>query len=146
MKEELLRYLQGQVEVKREWIDRTRPEYIIPLIKDMSFPLLIKINTPIEVVGIEADEKIFFSPQTDLSDLLGQYRPHGNDFVWHDEALLRCVKNGGVIGLVDLNMAQQQVIEGINSLFDHRGSLFVVELNQTFHKAATFKPIVILRN
>ena len=77
---------------------------------------------------------------------MGQYRPHGNDFVWHDEALLRCVKNGGVIGLVDLNMAQQQVIEGINSLFDHRGSLFVVELNQTFHKAATFKPIVILRN
>jgi midasin len=50
------------------------------------------------------------------------------------------------VALVDLNMAQQQVIEGINSLFDHRGSLFVVELNQTFHKAPTFKPIVILRN
>ena len=47
MKEELLHYLQGQVEVKREWVERTRPEYIIPLIKDMSFPLLIKINTPI---------------------------------------------------------------------------------------------------
>lgn len=47
MKEELLHCLQGQVEVKREWVERTRPEYIIPLIKDMSFPLLIKINTPI---------------------------------------------------------------------------------------------------
>jgi midasin (ATPase involved in ribosome maturation) len=77
---------------------------------------------------------------------LGQYRPQGSDFVWRDEALLRCVKNGGVIALVDLNMAQQQVIEGINSLFDHRGSLFVVELNQTFHKAPSFKPIVVLRN
>lgn len=50
-----MQYLQGQVVVKREWIERTRPEYIFPLIKDMSFPLLIKINTPIEVVGIEAD-------------------------------------------------------------------------------------------
>jgi hypothetical protein len=47
MKEELLLFLQGQIEVKREWVERTRPEYIIPLIKDMNFPLLIKINTPI---------------------------------------------------------------------------------------------------
>ncbi len=78
--------------------------------------------------------------------MLGQYRPVGSDFVWRDEALLRCVKGGGVVALVDLNMAQQQVIEGINSLFDHRGSLFVVELNQTFHKAPSFKPIVVLRH
>lgn len=127
-------------------MERSKPEYIIPLIKNMGFPLLIKINTPIEVLGLSPTEQIFFSPQTDLSDLLGQYRPHGNDFVWHDESLLRCVKNGGVVALVDLNMAQQQVIEGINSLFDHRGSLFVVELNKTFHKATDFKPIVVLRN
>lgn len=56
------------------------------------------------------------------------------------------MKEGGVVALIDLNMAQQQVIEGINSLFDHRGSLFVVELNQTFYKAKSFKPIVVLRN
>ncbi len=30
---------------------------------------------------------------------------------------------------MDLNLAQQQVIEGINSLFDYRGAIFVVELN-----------------
>jgi midasin (ATPase involved in ribosome maturation) len=76
----------------------------------MNFPLLIKTSTPLEVLGIIPDEKIFFSPQTDLSDLLGQYRPHGSDFVWHDESLLRCVKNGGIAALIDLNMAQQQVI------------------------------------
>jgi midasin len=46
--------------------------------------------------------------------------------VWQDEPLLRSVKEGGMIALIDLNMAQQQVVEGINSLFDHRGSLFVV--------------------
>lgn len=42
-------------------------------------------------------------------------------------------------------MAQQQVVEGVNSLFDHRGSLFVVELNQTFYKAETFQGVVVLR-
>lgn len=76
---------------------------------------------------------------------MGQYRPQGNDFVWHDQPLLKCVKEGGVLALVDLNMAQQQVVEGVNSLFDHRGSLFVVELNSTFYKASTFQGVVVLR-
>ena len=43
--------------------------------------------------------------------------------------MLERVKKGGNLALMDLNLAQQPVIEGINSLFDHRGSLFVVELN-----------------
>ena len=55
------------------------------------------------------------------------------------------MKQGGTVALVDLNMAQQQVVEGVNSLFDHRGSLFVVELNTTFHKADTFQGVVVLR-
>jgi midasin len=44
------------------------------------------------------------------------------------------VKGGGTIALVDLNLAQQQVVEGINSLFDYRGSIYVVELGETFTK------------
>ena len=76
----------------------------------MNFPLLIKTNTPLSVLGIETQSDIFFSPQTDLSDLLGQYRPQGKDFVWHDQPLLQRVKEGGIAALVDLNMAQQQVI------------------------------------
>ena len=76
----------------------------------MSFPLLVRSDVPLDVLGIHSDTSIFFSPQTDLSDLLGQYRPHGNEFVRHDEALLQRVKEGGVVALVDLNMAQQQVI------------------------------------
>ena len=66
--------------------------------------------------------------------MLGQFRPEGTDFVWQDETLLSSVKKGERLALMDLNLAQQPVIEGINSLFDHRGSIFVVELNETFHK------------
>jgi midasin len=58
--------------------------------------------------------------------LLGQYQPEGNSFIWHDQNLLKKIRNGGTTALIDLNLAQQQVIEGINSLFDHRGSIFVV--------------------
>ena len=128
------------------WMERTNPENIIEVIKNMNFPILIKTDIPLPVLNIHPQEQIFFSPQTDLSDMLGQYRPHGNDFVWHDEPLLHCIKTGGIVALVDLNLAQQQVIEGINSLFDHRGSLFVVELNETFYKVNSFKPIVVLRH
>lgn len=145
MKEELLEYLRKQIEVRGEWMDNTRPEDIVTLLKTMNFPLLIKTDVSVQVLGIQPDSEIFFSPQTDLSDLLGQYRPHGNDFVWHDQPLLKRVKEGGVVALIDLNMAQQQVVEGVNSLFDHRGCLFVVELNQTFYKAPTFKGVVVLR-
>lgn len=145
MKEELLEYLKKQVDAKEEWVRSTQPENIVELLRDMNFPLLIKTDVPIQVLGIKPQSELFFSPQTDLSDLLGQYRPHGNDFVWHDQPLLQRVKEGGIVALIDLNMAQQQVVEGVNSLFDHRGSLFVVQLNQTFYKAATFKGIVVLR-
>ncbi len=46
---------------------------------------------------------------------------------------------------MDLNLAQQPVIEGINSLFDHRGSIFVVELNEMFIKHPNFRPVVVLK-
>lgn len=46
---------------------------------------------------------------------------------------------------MDLNLAQQPVVEGINSLFDHRGSIFVVELNEVFVKNPSFKAIVVLK-
>jgi hypothetical protein len=145
MKQELLNFLQQQVALNPEWIRKTTPEHIVGLLKEMDFPLLLKTDLPLQVLGILPDSELFFSPQTDLSDLLGQYRPRGQDFVWQDQPLLRCVKEGGVVALVDLNTAQQQVVEGVNSLFDHRGSLFVVELNQTFHKAASFRGVVVLR-
>jgi midasin len=59
--------------------------------------------------------------------------------------LLKGVKNGERIALMDLNLAQQTVIEGINSLFDYRGNIFVVELNEMFQKHPQFRPVVVLK-
>lgn len=88
---------------------------------------------------------IFFSPYTELSDLLGQFHPQGSDFVWDDATLLKSVKKDSTLALYDLNLAQQPVIEGINSLFDHRGSIFVVELNKTFTKHPEFRSVVVIK-
>ena len=73
-----MEYLKQQINVPSLWISQTTPENIINLLKDMNFPLLIRSDIPLEVLGIKTNAEIFFSPQTDLSDLLGQYRPHGN--------------------------------------------------------------------
>jgi len=55
MRNELLHCLTRQVAVSRQWIDSAKPEHIIPLLKNLNFPLLLKINAPIEVVGILPD-------------------------------------------------------------------------------------------
>jgi midasin len=115
------------------------------ILKTLAFPLLITTDLPLKLLGIEFSRRIFFNPQTELSDLLGQYRPEGKNFRWIDGELLTAVKEGGTIALADLNLAQQQVVEGINSLFDYRGSIYVVDIGQTFHKASTFRPVVVLK-
>lgn len=123
-KDELIKYIRNQVPLHS---DRIGSELeAISIVKQLNFPLLIKTDLPLESLGVKPDERIFFSPHTELTDLLGQFRPIGSDFVWEDEVLLSTVKTGQRVALMDLNLAQQPVIEGINSLFDHRGSIFVV--------------------
>jgi hypothetical protein len=41
----------------------------------MDFPLMIKTDLPLELIGLKPDSRIFFSAHTDLSDLLGQFQP-----------------------------------------------------------------------
>ena len=78
MKDDLLEFLRSQINFPLEWLLQTTPENIISLLKNMNFPRLIRSDIPLEVLGIKTNAEIFFSPQTDLSDLLGQFRPHGN--------------------------------------------------------------------
>lgn len=72
--------------------------------------------------------RINLSEQTDLSDLLGSDLPTENGFRWVDGVLLKAVKEGAFILLDELNLANQTVLEGLNSLLDHRRSLFIPEL------------------
>jgi hypothetical protein len=48
---------------------------VIQILKEMDFPLMIKTDLPLELLGLQPDARIFFSAHTDLSDLLGQFQP-----------------------------------------------------------------------
>ena len=117
----------------------------LPILLQLNFPILILTELPFKLIPIPFHKRIFFNVHTELSDILGQYRPEGNVFRWHDGPLLSAVKEGQTVALVDLNLAQQQVVEGINSLFDYRGNIFVVDLDTTFEKHPEFKPVVVLK-
>lgn len=55
-------------------------------------------------------------------------------FKWYDGVLLDALKNGTWILLEELNLASQSVLEGLNAILDHRGSVFIPEMNLTFNK------------
>lgn len=92
--------------------------------------------------------RINFSDQTDLLDLLGQDLPipaeetevsQGPKFQWMDGVFLSALKAGDWVLLDEMNLASQSVLEGLNSCLDHRKTIFIPELNQTFQCPPTFR-------
>ncbi|XP_044727018.1 midasin-like, partial [Chrysoperla carnea] len=81
--------------------------------------------------------RINLSDQTDVSDLFGSDLPveggQGGEFCWRDGPFLRALKNGDWILLDELNLASQSVLEGLNACLDHRGEIYIPELDKTFH-------------
>ena len=82
--------------------------------------------------------RINLSEQTDISDLFGSDLPdvqcgQAGKFKWHDGPLLTAIKNNQWIILDELNLANQSVLEGLNACLDHRGEIYIPELNRTFH-------------
>ena len=88
--------------------------------------------------------RINLSEQTDISDLMGSDLPVLNEdgstsFKWCDGVFLRALKEGSFVLLDELNLASQTVLEGLNSVFDHRAQIFIPELNQTFTCHPSFR-------
>lgn len=93
--------------------------------------------------------RINLCEHTDLADLFGTDLPAtdpdenfgGNaksvealgSFVWRDGPLLAALKAPNTWILLDeLNLAPQSVLEGLNAVLDHRGAVYIPELNKTF--------------
>ena len=98
------------------------------------------IETLAKKVGIKL-YRINLSEQTDLIDLLGSDVPTDSSslFKWADGVLLKAMKEGAWLLLDELNMASQTVLEGLNSILDHRGSIYLPELDITVEKKEGFK-------
>ncbi len=86
--------------------------------------------------------RINLSDQTDLMDLFGSDVPlegaNIGHFGWREAPFLRAMQKGEWVLLDEMNLASQSVLEGLNSCLDHRGEVFVSELNQTFTRHPGF--------
>lgn len=99
--------------------------------------------------------RINLCEHTDLADLFGSDLPATRDddndddetataeaavlgsFVWRDGPLLAALKAPDTWILLDeLNLAPQSVLEGLNAVLDHRGEVYIPELNKTFRLGA----------
>ena len=86
--------------------------------------------------------RINLSDQTDLTDLFGSDVPlEGSEagrFGWHQAPFLRAMQNGEWVLLDEMNLASQSVLEGLNACLDHRGQIYVSELDRTFFRHDNF--------
>ncbi|GAA93514.1 hypothetical protein E5Q_00155 [Mixia osmundae IAM 14324] len=89
--------------------------------------------------------RINLSDQTDLADLFGSDLPSSNGkaggpaFAWCTAPFLHAMEHGHWALLDEMNLASQSVLEGLNSCLDHRGTVFVPELDRTFVRHPDFR-------
>lgn len=78
--------------------------------------------------------RINLSEQTDISDLFGTDLPDKalGQFNFYPGPVLTGMKAGHWILLDELNLATQSVLEGLNACLDHRGEVYIPELDQSF--------------
>nr|KAJ3422092.1 hypothetical protein HK105_001196 [Polyrhizophydium stewartii] len=79
--------------------------------------------------------RINLSEQTDLMDLFGSDLPveggSGGEFAWRDGPFLKAMQDGDWVLLDELNLASQQVLEGLNACLDHRATIYIPELDRS---------------
>lgn len=86
--------------------------------------------------------RINLSEHTDLMDLFGSDVPaeaaEGGRFTWRDGPFLEAMQKGEWVLLDEMNLASQSVLEGLNSCFDHRGEVYISELDRSFSRHPEF--------
>ncbi|KAH7907327.1 midasin [Hygrophoropsis aurantiaca] len=87
--------------------------------------------------------RINLSDQTDLVDLFGSDLPVENgaagEFSWRDAEFLKAVQEGHWVLLDEMNLAPQAILEGLNAILDHRGTVYIPELGRSFVRHPSFR-------
>ncbi|KAJ6508404.1 hypothetical protein C8R45DRAFT_967302, partial [Mycena sanguinolenta] len=87
--------------------------------------------------------RINLSDQTDLIDLFGSDLPVENggpgEFAWKDAEFLTALQEGHWVLLDEMNLAPQAVLEGLNAVLDHRGTVYIPELGRSFTRHPAFR-------
>ncbi|HOU36235.1 MAG TPA: AAA family ATPase, partial [Candidatus Omnitrophota bacterium] len=75
--------------------------------------------------------RVSLDGQTDTCELIGEYIPGENaaerSYLWRDGVLIEAMKKGYWILLDEMNLAEPQILERINSLIDDDGFIVVTE-------------------
>ncbi|MCJ1283644.1 hypothetical protein MMC26_002975 [Xylographa opegraphella] len=86
--------------------------------------------------------RINLSEQTDIMDLFGSDVPtegqSAGKFTWREAPFLQAMQKGQWVLLDEMNLASQSVLEGLNACLDHRGQVYIPELDQTFSRHPDF--------
>ncbi|KAJ6585296.1 midasin nuclear AAA ATPase [Mycena capillaripes] len=87
--------------------------------------------------------RINLSDQTDLIDLFGSDLPveggGPGEFAWKDAEFLTALQEGHWVLLDEMNLAPQAVLEGLNAVLDHRGTVYIPELGRSFTRHPAFR-------
>ncbi len=87
--------------------------------------------------------RINLSDQTDLVDLFGSDLPveggTPGQFAWKDADFLKALQEGHWVLLDEMNLAPQAVLEGLNAVLDHRGTVYIPELGRSFARHPSFR-------
>ena len=87
--------------------------------------------------------RVNLSDQTDLVDLFGADFPveggRTGEFAWKDATFLQAMQDGNWVLLDEMNLAPQAILEGLNAVLDHRGTVFIPELGRSFTKHPRFR-------
>jgi len=87
--------------------------------------------------------RINLSDQTDLVDLFGSDLPveggGPGEFAWKDADFLKALQEGHWVLLDEMNLAPQAVLEGLNAILDHRGTIYIPELGRSFTRHPAFR-------
>jgi midasin len=87
--------------------------------------------------------RINLSDQTDLVDLFGSDLPveggGAGEFAWRDAEFLKAMQDGYWVLLDEMNLAPQAVLEGLNAVLDHRGTVYIPELGRSFTRHPDFR-------
>ncbi|KAG6872267.1 hypothetical protein C0995_011404, partial [Termitomyces sp. Mi166 len=87
--------------------------------------------------------RINLSDQTDIIDLFGSDLPveggGPGEFAWKDAEFLKALQEGHWVLLDEMNLAPQAVLEGLNAVLDHRGTVYITELGRSFVRHPNFR-------
>lgn len=85
--------------------------------------------------------RVNLSESTELSDLVGCDAPgeEKGKFFFCEGPLLKALRDGSWLLLDELNLASQSVLEGLNSVLDHRRSLYVPETGEEVFANPSFR-------